>query len=349
MGSETTPPPRPSPKGILKKPSAPSITEQQQPPSPPPLESSSSTPLTRTELLGQQETAARIRLLQKLRETELKPPVPLETFELLSQLPRSPPDTSNPASNPSPADATLFLALLRDFQPREYLDLIEERNCLGKCGYALCPRPRRAHAGGFKIMARSSSSGSSIARTADLNKWCSDACAARALYLKVQLDNPTYERITSTTTGDGGGGGGRLVVKLVLREEKGDASRKNGTAAAAAAAAVPRGSQEDRDQLARAMAQLEIDKHKQAKRDASALAGERGDPGGSLAGLSRLDVTIKESEPDGPAEPPSNLPEGAAYMVEGYKPRSTKAEGSKQLEEGAETDDEDDDFFTVRF
>ncbi|KAK4125898.1 hypothetical protein N657DRAFT_568402 [Parathielavia appendiculata] len=335
MSAETTQSARPKPKGILKQLSAPPTTKQ---PASPPPRASSSTSLTRAELLAQQEAAARLRLLEKLRQTELKPPIPLETFELLSQLPRAP-CPPHDASNPSPADASLVLTSLRDFQPSEYLDLIEERNCLGKCGYALCPRPRRTHEGGFKISTRSGN----IARTTDLNKWCSDACALRALYLKVQLDNPTYERISS---GGSGAPGGRLVVKLELREEKGDGSRKSRTSAVAAA--VPRGSQEDRDQLAQAMAKLEIDKHTQARKDASALAGERGDPGGSVAGLSRVDVTIKESAVDGPVEPPSNLAKGAEYMVEGYRPKANKARGGKQPEEGAESDGEDDEFFTVR-
>jgi hypothetical protein len=331
MSTETTPPGKPKPKGILKKPSAPPTTEPPSSPIPSPGEAYS-TPLTRAELLAQQETAARLRLLQKLRETELKPPVPLETFELLSQLPQSP-SPPHDASNPSPADTTLFLTSLRDFQPREYLDLIEERNCLGKCGYTLCPRPRRTHAGPFKISSRSGS----IAKTSDLNKWCSDACALRALYLKVQLDNPTYELTAA----------GRRVVKLELREEK--TGNKNDRSSSTKADAVePRGSKEDRDQLAQAMAQLEIDRHKQARKDASALAGERGDPGGSLAGLSRVDVTIKESVADGPVEPPSDPGEGGEFIVEGYRPKSSKFGAGKKPHEGAESDDEDDDFFTVR-
>jgi hypothetical protein len=334
MSTEPTAQTKPKPKGILKKPSAPPTTEPPTSSSSPPQEPVSSTPLTRAELLAQQETAARLRLLQKLRETELKPPVPLETFELLSQLPRSP-FPPHDASNPSPADTTLFLTSLRDFQPREYLDLIEERNCLGKCGYTLCPKPRRTHAGPFKISSRSGS----IAKTADLNKWCSDACALRALYLKVQLDNPTYERTAA---------GGRMVVKLELRDEKTGKDRSGSSTKAGTGAFEPRGSKEDRDELAKAMAQLEIDRHKKARKEASALAGERGDPGGSLAGLSRVDVTIKESAADGPVEPPSNLGKGAEFMVEGYMPKYINPGAGKKPDEGGESDDEDDEFFTVR-
>ncbi|KAL2196885.1 Rtr1/RPAP2 family-domain-containing protein [Corynascus similis CBS 632.67] len=336
--STNGPSPIPKPKGILKQPT-PSSQSQLSPPSPPsPPPPPPTAELSRAERLAQQETAARLRLLQKLRETEVKPPVPIETFELISQqFPRHADATS---SSPHPADVAALLPLLADFTPQEYLDLVEERNCLGRCGYALCPRPRRAHDGPYKLNARAGS----VARTEDLNKWCSDACAKRALYLKVQLDNPSYVR----------DGQGKMVVKLELRDEAGDGGGKGklgGTegraGGPAAAAASPRGKEEDRNELAKAMAQLEIDRHRQAKRDASALAGERGDAtGGILAGMSRVDVTISERTVDGSHKAPSPV-EGAESMVEGYRPKNGTETGKKP-DEGADSDD-DDDFFTVRF
>jgi hypothetical protein len=347
MASETNLPLRPKPKGILKKPTAPPPRFTAPPSTSPPPSALSSKqqdqdqnednqpPLTRAEILHKQEQAARLRLLQTLRDTELKPPIPLETFELLSHLPQTP---SHPASSPSPADTTLFLQHLRDFQPSEYLDLIEERNCLNKCGYTLCPRPRRTHAGPFKLSAGSQSG---IARTADLNKWCSDACALRALYLKVQLDNPSYVRSE-----------GKMVVKLELREEKakGGGAGATSTPTISAANTAPRGSEEDRNQLAQAMAQLEIDKRKQqtAKKGA-ALADERGD-GGVFTGVSRVEVTIKENATDGPVQPPT-LASGDAQLIEGYKPtlgKGKKTEARKSTGSD-DDDDDDDDFFTVRF
>lgn len=349
------------PKGILKKRTTPSATTTEPPfPSSSPSASSppastTTTPLTRPERLAQQEAAARLALLKKLRDTELKPPVPLETFELLSQQLPTPTDPPTPASSPSARDVSLLLSHLRDFQPSEYLDLIEERNCLGRCGYALCPRPRRAHEGPFTITTTSSSSGGgSIARSADLNKWCSDACARRALYLKVQLDNPSYERDAGT---------GRMVVRLELREEPGRSGGGGGvvpttTAAAAAATATAtrgggavRGSEEDRTTLAQAMAQLEIDKQKQEKQKggAAALAGERGDPGGVFTGVSRVEVTIKESAADGPVRAPSQADGDAFLRVEGYKPSFGTGKKPDEGAESAESDDDDDDFFAVRF
>ena len=332
--------PQPQPKGILKKPPPPSSAPEPSASTPPPQ------PLTRPELLAKQETTARLLLLQKLRDTELKPPTPLETFELLSHLPTS----THPAASPLPADVSLLLTHLSQFQPQEYLDLIEERNCLSKCGYALCPRPCRSHAGPFKI----SSGSGQIARTEDLNKWCSDACARRGMYLKVQLDRPSYVRDETP------GGSGGMVVKLELWDE-GHGNDMNGKgkkkAEVVPAAAGMRGSEDDRTKLAQAMAQLELDKQKQeARKKTQTLAGERGDPkGGVFSGVSRVEVTIRESDvADGPVQPPAQLDEDAFLRVEGYKPSFDGAgAGFKKLDrEGAESgedDDDDDEFFTLRF
>lgn len=368
MASKTTPASKPKPKGILKQP-----TTTYPPSTPSAEEETAAAPapetaaLTRAEILARNENAARIRLLQKLRDTQLKPPVPLSTFEALCQLPHSP---SHRASSPSPADTATLLTSLADFQPSEYLDLIEERNCLGKCGYALCGRARRALEGAFSI-----SRAGGIAHTGDLNKWCSDACARRALHLKVQLDHPSYVR-------DERAGGG-MVVKLELREEGGSAGGGAGGGAGGdggkkgpgARDTTPRGKEEDRNELAQVMAKLELDRQMNGKKsEASMLAGERGDATeGLLAGVARVDVTIKESTTTGPVEPPGPPVKGSEFAIEGYTPkifREVKSTGSaetltegkssgaaKKSAEGAESDEsdgndddgDDDDFFTVRF
>jgi hypothetical protein len=327
MSAETQPPGRPKPKGILKKPtSAPPSTE---------LESGSSTPpLTRPQQLAQQEALARVRLLQQLRDTELKPPVPLETFELLSQLPKSQPPQHS-ASNPSAADTTLFLSHLTHFQPSEYLDLIEERNCLNKCGYTLCPRARRNYTGEFKLA-------SGIARTADLNKWCSDECALRALYLKVQLDNPSYERVD-----------GKMFVRLELREEKKkqhQLQQQPTPGKKLGGAVAPRGEEQDRSQLAQEMAQLQIDKTRQVKRDASALAAERGDAASLFAGQGKVDVTIQEKTTDGVAQPPGQE-DDSHLMVEGYRTTfglDKKRGENTDSDRDSDSDSDDDPFPTIR-
>lgn len=133
---------------------------------------------------------------------DVQPPVPIEIYERLCELPRhrSPPFS---ASSPSPQDASEFLSLVPDFLPREYLDLIEERNCTGLCGYALCGRPRRRVAATYKILR------TGIADADEVNKWCSEGCARRAYYVKVQLDDPSYVVR-----------GGETKVKVELMEER---------------------------------------------------------------------------------------------------------------------------------
>ncbi|KAH8203080.1 hypothetical protein TruAng_002713 [Truncatella angustata] len=105
-----------------------------------------------------------------------------DTLMELCKLPllRESPYTS---SNPAPSDAAAFKSGIRLFQPGDYDDLIEERNASGLCGYTLCPSPRRRVQGGeWKIV------GANILPKKEVEKWCSQACAKRALYVKVQLN-----------------------------------------------------------------------------------------------------------------------------------------------------------------
>jgi RNA polymerase II-associated protein 2 len=99
--------------------------------------------------------------------------------------------TVHSASNPVPSDVKDFKEGVRLFQPTDYDDLIEERNINGLCGYALCGQPRKRFAGGgeWKL------SNAGIVKKKDLEKWCSQDCARRALYVKVQLlETAAWER-----------------------------------------------------------------------------------------------------------------------------------------------------------
>ncbi|GAB1316593.1 hypothetical protein MFIFM68171_06803 [Madurella fahalii] len=310
-GSVSAPKPK-QPKGILKK----TTTSPPPPSQPQPQPGPSPSPST----LSQQQQQ-HLRLLQHLAKTQLKPPVPIETFERLCQLPSDP---TNPASSPSASDVRTFLTALREFQPREYLDLIEERTILGKCGYTLCPLPHRNLRNKFKISTRLGA----IAKTEDLNKWCSDECARRGLYLKVQLDNPSYVR----------GQDGKMEVLFELLDTS--SSGRSGSRE------LMGGDGEDQKQLARAMAQLEIDKSKKQKQANASLAAERGE-GGFLGQQGKVEVTIQEKTTDEPALPPS-AEDGAHQTVEGYK--TTFGTGKKPGESadvGSDSDD-DDDFPTIR-
>ncbi|KAE8146041.1 Rtr1/RPAP2 family-domain-containing protein [Aspergillus avenaceus] len=111
--------------------------------------------------------------------------------------------SADPAS-PSAQDAQAFKAALLPFQPADYDNLILERNIEGLCGYGLCPREHRkedSH-GTFRIKWGSKGSGPggrgremNIVPREKLEMWCSDECAERALYIRVQLaEEPVWER-----------------------------------------------------------------------------------------------------------------------------------------------------------
>ncbi|PYH99626.1 DUF408 domain protein [Aspergillus ellipticus CBS 707.79] len=111
--------------------------------------------------------------------------------------------SADPAS-PSPEDARAFKHALVPFQPTDYDNLILERNIEGLCGYGLCPREHRKEdaKGTYRITWGAKGSGPggrgrdmNIIPKEKLEMWCSDECAERAMYIRVQLaEEPVWER-----------------------------------------------------------------------------------------------------------------------------------------------------------
>lgn len=127
----------------------------------------------------------------------------LDNILQLIELPTSSPSSSS--SSPSEHDVTTFKMALRPFRPSDYDELVRERNIEDRCGYALCPRQRRKEADPTvrnRIVwgARGSGPGGhgrdiDFVPREKLEMWCSDECAERALYVKVQLqEQPVWER-----------------------------------------------------------------------------------------------------------------------------------------------------------
>ncbi|CBF70426.1 hypothetical protein AN5980.2 [Aspergillus nidulans FGSC A4] len=144
-------------------------------------------------------------------------------LELLT-IPSSP--SADPAA-PSAEDTHKFKSSLIIFQPTDYDNLIQERNIEGLCGYGLCPKEHRKEKsrGAFRITwgARGSGPGG---RGRDMNivpkekyeMWCSDECAERAMYIRVQLaEEPVWERRADDLRGK----------ELLLLEEGRSAKGKN--------------------------------------------------------------------------------------------------------------------------
>ena len=228
------------------------------------------------------------RILQKRKETE---EVILDSVIELSEHPSD--RTTDPA-NPDLDDAAEFKDRVRLFQPSDYDALVEERNVNGLCGYTLCRRPHRdtGPGGEWKI----SGATGQILRRRDVEKWCSRACAERALWVKVQLlETAAWERA----------GMQDIVIELL------DESRKDKKELTAA------------ERVAQTLEAMKLEDSRQAARDSAALALERGEPQTAKPGSqTSVPIRLKERKPVAPTIPASGqeiFEDEDHLVVEGYK------------------------------
>jgi hypothetical protein len=210
-------------------------------------------------------------LIQQRKDIELNILFSTETL-IDYPLAKSPYD----ASNPSPTDAKEFKQFLRPFQPTDYDELIHERNINEKCGYTLCPnaRVKDGSGGKYRILGTNGKAKDfRVVEKEELEKWCSEACAKRALYVRVQLsENPAWERDAAGST-----------VNIDLLDEPKFAEGA----------------------IAEGLEKMNLEGDKAVKQqDVADLALERGDTG--LAAKNGLvDVNIQEKEVQRPAQAPS--------------------------------------------
>ncbi|KAI2469922.1 Rtr1/RPAP2 family-domain-containing protein [Annulohypoxylon bovei var. microspora] len=237
-----------------------------------------------------------------------------DTIISLARLPSPPSSTPQTptAAHPSPHDATLFLSSVRLFQPSEYEDLIVERNALGKCGYCLCPSPRTKLRGGgsFKLLNYGRADFSIVPR-AELERWCSRACARRAMYVKVQLsETAAAERA------------GVPSIRIELLDEEDDEKPKpKSKAKPSPSADDSKGEKEDgaAARVARELRSLE-ERERKAARDAKELALERGDKDSLPSTTKPVTVTIREKKVIIAAQEPSLDTDDESHLVlDGYK------------------------------
>lgn len=228
---------------------------------------------------------------------------------------------------PSASDALRFRDLMTPFQPSDYDSLIEERNIADKCGYALCPRPKRKAPSSAKKHFIDTDRGVEIVDKKVLEVWCSDDCARRALYVKVQLnEEPAWSRQ--------GGLGEKIELMVENAEEHHKALplrlKKEG-------ATSTRPKPQDADEIAAAWA---------LRDDALAdLAMERGEKQGRLSKANKdlLTANIKEriSTSSTPPTAPSQS-DGQSHMaIEGHVPRSNNRPAQEQDEDEEEDDAQD--------
>ncbi|CAK7562355.1 MAG: hypothetical protein SEPTF4163_000197 [Sporothrix epigloea] len=244
-------------KGILKKPST--LAPDSEGEVDDDLTSSTvSRPATHSRRLRTEQENAEIArkhaaIVQQRRDLEA---VIFQNIETLTNLPvaKGPGIT---AASPAAEDIATFRDLVRIFQPGDYDDLIEERNTYDSCGYSLCPNKRRKYAGGgtWKLVNTGRKDFGIVAK-GELEKWCSDDCARRALYIKVQLnETAAWERV------------GIPDIQIDLMVENAVKGKKEVPDAAVASEAA----------LVQDLARLKLGEERRHAQIANTLAMERGD------------------------------------------------------------------------
>ena len=252
------------------------------------------------------------QILQQRKDVEA---LILASTEAMLDLPSSP--TADPA-RPRLQDVTLVKNFLWPFQPSDYDSLIEERNINKKCGYVLCPRLNRQEGtkARYRILHGNGRDTLNFVERHALERWCSDDCGKRALYVKVQLcEEPAWTRVRSSS-GD-----------MLLLEDERNSQRKH----------------EDDSTLMEKLRSLDLDLDEdEVVARMKALAIERGDgktPSRSF-GLAEKDVQEKKNA-NGKAFAPEPVSKeydsaGDSESIEGYTPKFPR----KKPQSGSD-DDED--------
>ena len=211
---------------------------------------------------------------------------------------------------PTAADAQHFRDALVSFQAADYDALIEELNIADKCGYALCPRPKKKARSTARKQFVDTSHGVEIVDRKVLEVWCSDDCAKRALYVKVQLsEEPAWTRQSSYAD----------TIELMVENPE---ALKALPLRLKKEAAAPTSADEAEDDVAAAWA---------AHEDAmDSLALERGETPGQLskANSSLVQDQITERMPGAPPLPPSRDTQTSEHTmaIEGHVPRTDRQE-----------------------
>ncbi|KAI9934654.1 hypothetical protein ASPWEDRAFT_116525 [Aspergillus wentii DTO 134E9] len=253
----------------------------------------------------------------------------------LVTFPSSP--SADPAA-PSIEDANAFKAALVPFQPSDYDNLIEERKIEGLCGYGLCPREHRKEdpKGTYRLKWGAKGSGPggrgrdmNIVPKEKLEMWCSDECAERAMYIRVQLaEEPVWERRADDTRGDS-----------ILLLEEGRAEKKQGKGKGKMSSATVGevtgqldnlhmdGSQESSD-MADNMKGLSI----RADHNSHELAMERGDSNPAFQ-TGRVNIQIREKENVSHDAPQMRPGDHTGGSIEGYVPKNRQEPQEEDQEE----------------
>lgn len=221
-----------------------------------------------------------------------------KSTETLLDFPRS---STSDARHPAVSDIMEVKNLLRTFQPSDYDSLVEERIIDNKCGYVLCPHPKRLELTNAKyriLQSRSHGAPSlKVVERQELERWCSEECGKRALYIRVQLDEePAWTR-------SAGSGAFELLEedvskqRLVVEGHSGAESRN-------------RNVDHEKERLIASLKELAV---------------ERGDRGVHAGPTRLIKLAIREKEKTRdvqfePRDPVQNTSNSLGGSIEGYTP-----------------------------
>lgn len=277
------------------------------------LSDTSASPARSREDRNKETAIYHARLLQQRKDTEA---LILVSTELLLELPSSP--AADPA-RPCLQDVTLVKDSLRAFQLSDYDSLIEERNINKQCGYVLCPRPNRQEDTKAKYRILSGKGGSNDLKFVErhtLERWCSNDCGKRALFIKVQLkEEPAWTR-------HGSSGGDILLLENERNDER---QPEDDSALIEKLGSLNLGLEED-EVIARM----------------KALAIERGH---ETASSKTAEIHVRENRSfnsEASAPEPSTKEcklDGVFDSIEGYTPKISQ---KKKREQEAESDEDED-------
>ena len=235
----------------------------------------------------------------------------LKSMEMLLDFPTS--ANSDPI-RPSDEDVLAVKEALRPFQPSDYDALIEERNINRNCGYVFCSQPNKLQDASAKcVIVRGRGKADRSWKYVDkkiLVRWCSDDCAKRALFIRVQLnEEPAWERV---------GGAGEDIMLL---DERSDTLSRTDQMAPLSAHLSQLNVSDEEDSMVTAVRNTALNKGDGGHRKADeALPRFR-------------DVNIREKCHLRDGKQPSVRPEqefaGAHDSIEGYIPRAT-GRGARQ-------------------
>lgn len=275
-------------------------------------------PNTTTKPINQRHLQVALHHANLLEERKKVEAAVLDSIIALMDYPTTP--AADP-TRPSPGDAEFFRDAVVPFQPTDYDALIEERNIADKCGYALCPKPTKKARSTARKQFVDTDHGVEIVDRKTLEVWCSEDCAKRALYVKVQLsEEPAWMRQ---------GGYGTKIELMV--ENAQDLHKALPLRLKEPARAEP--ADDEEDEIAAAWA---------AREDAIGdLALERGEKPGQVSKANNelvKDLITERTPSSAPPQAPQ-LPSQTSEQtmaIEGHIPRIDRKE------KGDKDDDEDD-------